>query len=75
MEKYAAELRVFPTKGVNQMNCHYKNSIGEVWTATGYVMFRVDTAIKLWRIQDNRRRLEIYQMVTLDLMALEDAVY
>lgn len=39
------------------MNCHYKNSIGEVWTATGYVMFRLDTAIKLWRIQDNRRRL------------------
>lgn len=57
------------------MNCHYKNSFGEVWTATGYVIFRVDTAIKLWQIQDNRHRLEIYQMVTLDLMALEDAVY
>ena len=57
------------------MNCHYKNSIGEVWTATRYVIFRLDTAIKLWRIQDNRRRLEIYQMVTLDLMTQEDAVY
>ncbi|WP_270597831.1 hypothetical protein [Enterococcus asini] len=57
------------------MNCHYKNSSGEVWTATGYVMFRLDTAIKLWQIQDNRRRLEVYQMVTLDLMTQEDAVY
>ncbi|MEQ2877255.1 hypothetical protein [Enterococcus asini] len=57
------------------MNRHYKNSIGEVWTATGHVIFRVDTAIKLWRIQDSRHRLEIYQMVTLDLMTLEDAVY
>ena len=57
------------------MNCHYKNSIGEVWTATGYVIFRVATAIKLWRIQDSCRRLEVYQMVTLDLMTQEDAVY
>lgn len=53
------------------MNYHYKNTIGEVWTAPGYVTLRLDTAIKLWRIKDSRHRLQIYQMVTLDLMDLE----
>lgn len=54
------------------MNYHYKNSIGEVRTATGFVLLRLDTAIKFWRIDDNVRRLQIYQMVALDLMDLEE---
>ena len=54
------------------MNYHYKNSIGEVRTATGFVLLRLDNAIKLWRINDNIRRLQIYQMVALDLMDLEE---
>lgn len=54
------------------MNYHYKNSIGEVRTATGFVLLRLDNAIKLWRINDNVRRLQIYQMVALDLMDLEE---
>lgn len=54
------------------MNYHYKNSIGEVRTATGFVLLRLDNAIKLWRINDNIRRLHIYQMIALDLMDLED---
>lgn len=54
------------------MNYHYKNSIGEVRTATGFVLLRLDNAIKLWRIDDNVRRLQIYQMVALDLMDLEE---
>lgn len=54
------------------MNYHYKNSIGEVRTATGFVFLRLDNAIKLWRINDNIQRLYIYQMVALDLMDLEE---
>lgn len=54
------------------MNYHYKNSIGEVRTATGFVLLRLDNAIKLWRIKDNVRRLQISQMVALDLMDLEE---
>lgn len=54
------------------MNYHYKNSIGEVRTATGFVLLRLDNAIKLWKINDNVRRLQIYQMVALDLMDLEE---
>lgn len=54
------------------MNYHYRNSIGEVRTATGFVLLRLDNAIKLWRINDNVRRLQIYQMVALDLMDLEE---
>ena len=54
------------------MNYQYKNSIGEVRTATGFVLLRLDNAIKLWRINDNIRRLQIYQMVALDLMDLEE---
>ena len=54
------------------MNYQYKNSIGEVRTATGFVLLRLDNAIKLWRINDNVRRLQIYQMVALDLMDLEE---
>lgn len=54
------------------MNYQYKNSIGEVRTATGFVLLRLDSAIKFWRINDNVRRLQIYQMVALDLMDLEE---
>lgn len=54
------------------MNYHYKNSIGEVRTATGYVILRMDTAVKFWKIKDNFQRLQIYQMVALDLMDLEE---
>lgn len=54
------------------MNYQYKNSIGEVRTATGFVLLRLDNAIKLWRINDNIQRLQIYQMVALDLMDLEE---
>lgn len=54
------------------MNYHYKNSIGEVRTETGFVLLRLDSAIKFWRINDNVRRLQIYQMVALDLMDLEE---
>ncbi|WP_302372868.1 hypothetical protein [Enterococcus asini] len=54
------------------MNYHYKNSIGEVRTATGFILLRLDNAIKLWRINDNIQRLQIYQMVALDLMDLEE---
>ncbi|WP_368251974.1 hypothetical protein [Enterococcus sp. 2201sp1_2201st1_B8_2201SCRN_220225] len=54
------------------MDYQYKNSIGEVRTATGFVLLRLDSAIKFWRINDNVRRLQIYQMVTLDLMDLEE---
>ena len=54
------------------MNYQYKNSIGEVRTATGFVLLRLDNAIKFWRIKDNARRLQIYQMVALDLMDLEE---
>ena len=54
------------------MSYHYKNSIGEVRTATGFVLLRLDTAVKFWRINDNIRRLQIYQMVVLDLMDLEE---
>ncbi len=50
----------------------YKNSIGEVRTATGYVILRMDAAVKFWKIKDNVRRLQIYQMVALDLMDLEE---
>ncbi|WP_303219349.1 hypothetical protein [Enterococcus asini] len=54
------------------MNYQYKNSIGEVQTATGFVLLRLDSAVKIWRINDNIRRLHIYQMIALDLMDLED---
>lgn len=54
------------------MNYQYKNSIGEVRTATGFVLLRLNNAIKFWRIKDNARRLQIYQMVALDLMDLEE---
>lgn len=54
------------------MNYQYKNSIGEVRTATGYVILRMDKAVKFWKIKDNLQRLQIYQMVALDLMDLEE---
>ncbi|MDT2743933.1 hypothetical protein [Enterococcus asini] len=54
------------------MNYHYKNSIGEVRTATGFVLLRLDSAVKFWKINDDVRRLQIYQMVALDLMDLEE---
>lgn len=54
------------------MNYHYKNTIGEVRTATGYIVLRLDNAIKFWKIKDNLQRLQIYQMITLDLMNLEE---
>lgn len=54
------------------MNYHYKNVVGEVQTAPGYVILRMDTAIKFWKIKDNLQRLHVYQMVALDLMDLEE---
>ena len=54
------------------MNYQYKNSIGEVRTATGFVLLKLDSAVKFWKIADNVRRLQIYQMVALDLMVLEE---
>lgn len=54
------------------MNYHYKNTIGEAWTATGYIVLRLDNAVKFWKIKDNLQRLQIYQMITLDLTNLEE---
>ncbi len=72
MQKYATKLRVFSLKGVIHMNYQYKNSIGEVRTATGFVLLKLDSAVKFWKIAANVRRLQIYQMVALDLMVLEE---
>lgn len=72
MKKYAAELRVSPLKGVSQMNYQYKNSIGEVRTATGFVLLKLDSAVTFWKIAANVRRLQIYQMVALDLIDFEE---
>lgn len=54
------------------MNYYYKNTVGEVHTASGYVMLIMDNAVKFWKIKDNLQRLQIYQMVALDLMDLEE---
>lgn len=72
MQKYATKLRVFSLKGVIHMIYQYKNSIGEVRTATGFVLLKLDSAVKFWKIAANVRRLQIYQMVALDLMVLEE---
>mgnify|MGYP001024890673 FL=1 len=54
------------------MNYYYKNTVGEVRTAPSYMILRMDTAVKFWKIKDNLQRLQIYQMVALDLMDLEE---
>lgn len=54
------------------MRYHYKNSIGEVRTDEGFVILKLNSAIKFWKIRDNILRLQIYQMIALDLMDLEE---